>query len=240
MGAASMSGDDMAAMKAELVDPSLAVDGDPVRRIVGDGHAAAGARPALGSDDGTVTHILGVTVPTVPVRRGGEDTRKSKRSTIVRLCTRFLNGHCPSRDRGDGSGQDKNPSRRMKEAVCQRVDFQPGNGVHRVAAYVADHVVPLKDLVKHNAVNEAPKTQAVQQTGHLRRRLTNHPRRNRTAIGHGGTLPSHALAQTRPRRENSNCTTKPHHNSTAALYGSVERSVTRTPAVVTPSNYLRH
>ena len=137
----------------------------------------------------------------------------------------------PSRDRGDGSGQDKNLSRRMKEAVCQRVDFQPGNGVHRVAAYVADHVVPLKDLVKHNAVNEAPKTQAVQQTGHLRRRLTNHPRRNRTAIGHGGTLPSHALAQTRPRRENSNCTTKPHHDSTAALYGSVERSVIRTPAV---------
>jgi hypothetical protein len=45
----------------------------------------------------------------------------------------------------------------MKEAVCQRVDFQPGNGVHRVAAYVADHVVPLKDLVKHNAVNEAPR-----------------------------------------------------------------------------------
>ena len=86
----------------------------------------------------------------------------------------------------------------MKEAVCQRVDFQPGNGVHRVAAYVADHVVPLKDLVKHNAVNEAPKTQAVQQTGHLRRRLTNHPKCVRAATRHGGTVPSHALAQTRP------------------------------------------
>ena len=103
----------------------------------------------------------------------------------------------PSPDRGDGSGQDKNPSRQMKEAVRQGVDFQPGNGVHRVAAYVADHVVPLKDLVKHNAVNEAPKTQAIQQTGHLRRRLTNHPRYVRAATGHGGTVPSYALDQTR-------------------------------------------
>ena len=90
----------------------------------------------------------------------------------------------------------------MKDAVCQRVDFQPGNGVHRVAAYVADHVVPLKDLVKHNAVNEAPKTQAVQQTGHLRRRLINHPRYVRAATGHGGTVPSYALDQTqREERE---------------------------------------
>ena len=90
----------------------------------------------------------------------------------------------------------------MKEAVRQGVDFQPGNGVHRVAAYVADHVVPLKDLVKHNAVNEAPKTQAIQQTGHLRRRLTNHPRYVRAATGHGGTVPSYALDQTqREERE---------------------------------------
>jgi hypothetical protein len=49
-------------------------------------------------------------------------------------------------------------------------------------------------LVKHNAVNEAPKTKAIQQTGHLRRRLTNHPGRNRAAIGHGGTVPRLALA----------------------------------------------
>ena len=105
----------------------------------------------------------------------------------------------PSRDRGDGSGQDKNLSRRMKEAVCQRVDFQPGNGVHRVAAYVADHVVPLKDLVEHNAVNEAPKTQAVQQPGHLRRRLTNHPRRNRTAMGTAAPYP--AMHWLRPDRD---------------------------------------
>src|SRR4029450_12441791 len=63
----------------------------------------------------------------------------------------------PSLDRGDGSDQDKNPGRQMKEPVCQRVDFQPGAGVHRVAADVTYHVVPLKDLVKHNAVNEAPK-----------------------------------------------------------------------------------
>jgi hypothetical protein len=73
----------------------------------------------------------------------------------------------PSLNRGDGSGQHKNPSRQMKEPVCQGVDFQPGNRAHRVTTYIADHVVPLKDLVKHNAVNEAPQTQAVQQTGHL-------------------------------------------------------------------------
>ena len=103
----------------------------------------------------------------------------------------------PSPDSGDGTGQHKNPSRQMKEAVCQGVDFQPGNGVHRVAACVANHVVPLKDLVKRNAVNEAPKTQAVKKTGHLRRRLTNHPRCVRAATGHGGTAPSYALDQTR-------------------------------------------
>src|SRR5215217_1977602 len=45
----------------------------------------------------------------------------------------------PSLDRGDGSDQDKNPSRQMKEPVCQRVDIQPGDGVHRVAAHIAYH-----------------------------------------------------------------------------------------------------
>jgi hypothetical protein len=49
------------------------------------------------------------------------------------------------------------PKSPNEQAVCQRVDFQPGEGVHRVAAYVADHVMPLKDLVRHNVVNEAPR-----------------------------------------------------------------------------------
>src|SRR5215217_148649 len=78
----------------------------------------------------------------------------------------------------------------MKEPVCKRVEFQPGDGAHRVATDVAHHVMPLKDLVQHNAVDEAPKTQAVQQTGHLRRRLTNHPRCARSAIGHGPPYPA--------------------------------------------------
>ena len=65
-------------------------------------------------------------------------------------------------------------------------------------------MVPLKDLVKHNAVNETPKTQAVQQTGHLRRRLTNHPRCVRAATGHGGTVPSYALDQTRREERERN------------------------------------
>ena len=74
----------------------------------------------------------------------------------------------PSRDRGDGSGQYKNPGRRMKEAVCQRVDFQPGNGVHRVAAYVADHVVPLQDLVEEDPVDETTEPEAHEEGGPLR------------------------------------------------------------------------
>jgi len=49
------------------------------------------------------------------------------------------------------------PTRRMKKPVCQGVDFQTGNGSHRVASDVAHHVVPLKHLVKHNAINEAPR-----------------------------------------------------------------------------------
>jgi hypothetical protein len=65
---------------------------------------------------------------------------------------------------GDGSGQDKNPSRQMKELVWERVDHQPGNGVHREPTYVANYVMPLKDLVKHDAVNEAPRPRLYRQT----------------------------------------------------------------------------
>ena len=129
---------------------------------------------------------------------GVEDTPAGENETEVKAPVWCQASLPPGPDRGDGTSQDKQPRRHMKKAVCQRVDFQPGNGVHRVAAHVADHVVPLKDLVKHDAVNEAPETQAVQQTGHLRRRPTNHPRCVPAAIGHGGTVPSHAFAQTRP------------------------------------------
>jgi hypothetical protein len=54
--------------------------------------------------------------------------------------------------------------------------------------------------MKHNPVNEAPKTQAVQQTGHRRRELTNHPRRVRATTGHGGTVPTmHWLRHDKPK-----------------------------------------
>jgi hypothetical protein len=68
MGAPSMPTDDVAAMKRQQIDLAPAVDADPVRRIVGNASAASGARSALRSDDGTVPHILGVTVPPHPVR----------------------------------------------------------------------------------------------------------------------------------------------------------------------------
>jgi hypothetical protein len=64
----------------------------------------------------------------------------------------------------------------VEEPVCQRIDFQPGDGVHRVAADVTHHVMPLKDMVKHNAVNEAAQTQAEEQPEHLQRRLPNRSR----------------------------------------------------------------
>jgi hypothetical protein len=98
VAAASMPSDDMAAVKGCAVDPAPTVDGDPVGRVVGNGSAASGARSALRSDDRTVTHVLGRTVPTHPIRPVDEAHAAGlsgipgslKRSCIASLCTRFL------------------------------------------------------------------------------------------------------------------------------------------------------
>lgn len=91
VAAAPMSSNDVAAMERPRVH--LAAAGrpnQPVRLVVGDRSAASGTRSALRLDDGTVLHVERISVPTVPVRRRGEDTWKSRRSPIARLCTRFL------------------------------------------------------------------------------------------------------------------------------------------------------
>jgi hypothetical protein len=72
VAAASMPGDDMTAVKGCAVEPAPTVDSDPVGRIVGNGSAASGARSALGSNDRTVAHVLGVAVPAHPVWPGDE------------------------------------------------------------------------------------------------------------------------------------------------------------------------
>lgn len=48
----------------------------------------------------------------------------------------------------------------MKEAVQRRVELQVGQVIGRVE--VADHVVPLEDLMKHDAVEETARADAQQ------------------------------------------------------------------------------
>jgi hypothetical protein len=50
----------------------------------------------------------------------------------------------------------------MKEAIPERVRFQPGNRRVRVAALARQHVVPLEDLVEHDPIDEAAQAYAEQ------------------------------------------------------------------------------
>ena len=72
VAAASVSADDVAAVKRPLVDLAASVDDQPVGRVVHDRAAASCAGSALGSDDGAVADVLGVAVPAFPVCPGDE------------------------------------------------------------------------------------------------------------------------------------------------------------------------
>lgn len=53
----------------------------------------------------------------------------------------------------------------MKEAISQGVRFETRNRVYRVIARVADHVMPLEQLVGDDAVDKPTQAQTEQQTG---------------------------------------------------------------------------
>ena len=54
----------------------------------------------------------------------------------------------------------------MEKAIRENVDFHSRERVHRVVIHVTDHVVPLKDLVQHDAVDETAEPKAEQQPRH--------------------------------------------------------------------------
>jgi hypothetical protein len=43
----------------------------------------------------------------------------------------------------------------VEEPVGERVGLQAGDGRHRMLARAGQHVVPLQDLMEHDAVDEA-------------------------------------------------------------------------------------
>ena len=57
---------------------------------------------------------------------------------------------------------DGEPRGGVKESVPERVRLEPGNGGGRIAALAREHVMPLKDLVEHDPVDEAPEPDAEQ------------------------------------------------------------------------------
>ena len=77
----------------------------------------------------------------------------------------------PRLDGCDRARQEQEPRGYVEEAVSQRVHFEARHGVGRVALDVTHHVVPLEDLVQHDAVDEAAEPKAVEQSGCLRRHL---------------------------------------------------------------------
>ena len=73
---------------------------------------------------------------------------------------------CHAQDRGG----DEYPSRQVEEAVDQRVRLQPGEGVHWLASVLSrEHVVPLEDLVKDDAVDESAEPETHDERGGFRR-----------------------------------------------------------------------
>ena len=63
------------------------------------------------------------------------------------------------------SQSDQDPGAEMKEAISQGVCFETRNRVYRVIAGVANHVMPLEQLVSDDAVDKPTQAQAEQQTG---------------------------------------------------------------------------
>ena len=63
---------------------------------------------------------------------------------------------------------DSNPGGSVKEAVKECVGLEPCDGGGRVVALVGEHVVPLKDLVKDDAVHESAQADAQKDSGGAR------------------------------------------------------------------------
>jgi hypothetical protein len=74
----------------------------------------------------------------------------------------------PEEPDADGS---EDPRRRVEEPVGEGVRLEPGDGRLRIAALAREHVVPLQDLVQHDAVHEAAQPDAEHDAGRSGRSL---------------------------------------------------------------------
>jgi hypothetical protein len=64
-----------------------------------------------------------------------------------------------------GSNEDEHPHRKVKQPVGDGVRLQPFDGCDRVSLSVANHVMPLQQLVDDDAINEATEPEPKQQPG---------------------------------------------------------------------------
>lgn len=68
----------------------------------------------------------------------------------------------------------RNQVARWKNPSASVLTSSPDGG-HRIVVHVAHHVVPLENLVKHDAVDKAPEAEAVEQARCPRRGPTTRP-----------------------------------------------------------------
>jgi hypothetical protein len=95
----------------------------------------------------------------------------------------------PRRHREDGRGEKAGPGCRVEQPVRERVRLQPGDGRCRVAVDVTQHVVPLENLVQHDAVHESTEAHAIEQTERLAGRPGTIQRRRCGLLSHGCRVP---------------------------------------------------
>jgi len=112
------------------------------------------------------------------------------------------------------SDESHDPGGEVEQPIPQRVVFQRSNGGRReggVFAVVGAHVVPLEDLVQHDAVDETAESQAEQDPrGRYLRALpagTTSMARPRGRVGlHVGTIPPQITPHTRQTRRDHSAT----------------------------------
>jgi hypothetical protein len=104
----------------------------------------------------------------------------------------------PRGDRGYRRGQQEQPHCQMEEPVRECVDFKAGHRGGRVLRSMAEHVVPLQDLVQDDAVKKStqpqPEKKARKPRGRCRTATGLHP-----WIGHAHTLLPEESGENLPR-----------------------------------------
>jgi hypothetical protein len=124
-----------------------------------------------------------------------EETPSGQHQAEVEAPARREAALAPLHQREHRGRHHEQPGRDVEEPVGQRVHLEPGQGRHRVPRRVTDHVVPLQDLVQHDAVHEAAQAEPVEHAGRAR----GHARGGRCG-GHAESLPRDGVVMQGPSR----------------------------------------